>query len=76
MNRKLIRKVAKAHKTTVKDVRESMQAAIDYAHEKPTLQARGISFIGEQPTPQEVIDHAVREVKNNRISWTSNRFGD
>jgi hypothetical protein len=63
MNRKLIRKVAKAHKTTVKDVREQMQAAIDHAYTNPTPQALRVSRKGEKPTPDEVVGYAVHKIK-------------
>jgi hypothetical protein len=64
MNRKLIRKVAKAHKTTVKDVREQMQAAIDHAYTNPTPQALRVNCKGEKPTPDEVIGYAVQKIKS------------
>ena len=63
MNRKLIRKVAKAHKTTVKDVREQMQAAIDHAYMTPTPQALQVSRNAEKPTPDEVVGYAVQKIK-------------
>jgi hypothetical protein len=64
MNRKLIRKVAKTHKTTVKDVREQMQAAIDHAYtNRPTPQALSVNRKGEKPTPDEVVGYAVKEIK-------------
>ena len=63
MNRKLLRKVAKIHGVSVKEVREDMQYAIDHAYKNPTLRARCVNSDGEKPTPEEVIDHAVRRVK-------------
>jgi hypothetical protein len=41
MNRKLIRKVAKAHKTTVKDVREQPSRA-GFAHPKGRLKSKNV----------------------------------
>jgi len=63
MNRKLIRKVAKAHKTTVKDVREQMQAAIDHAYTNPTPQALSVNRKGEKPTPDEIVGYAVQKIE-------------
>ena len=63
MNRKLMRAVAKKHGVSVREVREGMQAAIDHAYEKPTLQARCINFKDDKPTPDEVINHAVSKVR-------------
>ena len=63
MNRKLIRKVAKIHGVSVKEVRRGMQSAIDYAYKNPTLHARCVNSEGNKPTPEEVINHTVRRVK-------------
>ena len=63
MNRKLIRKVAKIHGVSVREVRRDMQSAVDYAYKNPTLHARCVNREGVQPTPEEVVNHAVRRIK-------------
>ena len=64
MNRKLIRKIAKHHKVSVKEVRESINAAINLAYMNPTPQALQIPRKGEKPTADEIISHAVSKIKN------------
>ena len=66
MNRKLLRKVAKIHGVSVKEVREGMQNAVDHAYKNPNLHARCVNREGVQPTPDEVVEHAVRRVKAMR----------
>ena len=62
MNRKLIRKVAKAHGVSVKEVREGINAAIDHAYTNPTAQALRIPRKNEKPTADEIISHTVGEI--------------
>jgi len=62
MNRKLIRKVAKAHGVSVKEVREGINAAIDHAYTNPTAQALRVKRKGEKPTAAEIISHVVGEI--------------
>jgi len=66
MNRKLIRKVAKHHKVSVKEVRESINVAINHAYMNPTPQALQIPHKGEKPTADEVISHAVNKIKKQK----------
>jgi hypothetical protein len=63
MNRKLIRKVAKAHGVSVKEVRESINTAIDHAYTNPTPQALRVNRKGEKPTPDEIVGYAVQKIK-------------
>jgi len=54
MNRKLLRKVAKIHGVSVAEVRRDMQAYVDYAFNDSKI----------KPTPEEVVNYAVRKVKS------------
>jgi len=63
MNRKLLRKIAKEHGVSVKEVREGINEAIDYAYTNPNASALEVSHKGEKPTADEVIKHLVRETK-------------
>jgi len=62
MNRKLYRQVAKLHGVSVKEVKRSMQEAVDEAYKSPTDYALGINPTGK-PTVDEVIAHAVKAAK-------------
>ena len=64
MNRKLARKVAKAHGVSVKEVRAECQAAIDHAYVKTNFYAGQVPHAGATPTPDEFIAHAVGETKS------------
>ena len=66
MNRKLIRKVAKAHGVSVKEVREGINTAINHAYTSPTPQALRVNRSGEKPTAAEIISHAVGEVRRRK----------
>ena len=67
MNRKLARKVAKAHGVSVKEVRKECQAAIEHAYQKPNFYAGQVASKGSVPTVDEFIAHATRTTKE-RIS--------
>jgi len=62
MNRKLYRQVAKLHGVSVKEVKRSMQAAVDEAYKSPNDYALGINP-SRKPTVDEVIAHAVKAAK-------------
>jgi len=59
MNRKLYRQVAKLHGVSFKEVKRSMQAAVDEAYKSPNSYALGINSNGK-PKVDEVIAHAVK----------------
>jgi len=64
MNRKLARKVAKAHGVSVKEVREGCQEAINHAYKNTNFYAGQVPHAGATPTTDEFIAHAVREAKD------------
>ena len=66
MNRKLYRKIAREHGVSVKEVKEGINEAIDYAYKKPNASAIEVSRKGEKPTADEVIKHLVREAKSRK----------
>lgn len=63
MNRKLYRKVAKAHGVSVKEVKADMQVAVDETYKNPNFYARCVYSAGEKPTIDEVVAHASRVAK-------------
>ena len=63
MNRKLARKVAKAHGVSVKEVREGCQEAINHAYQKTNFYAGQVPHKGATPTPDEFIAHVVGEAR-------------
>ena len=63
MNRKLARKVAKAHGVSVREVREGCQEAINHAYKNTNFYAGQVPHKGLTPTTDEFIAHAVRETK-------------
>lgn len=63
MNRKLARKVAKAHGVSVKEVRKESQAAIDYAYKRTNFYAGQVPHAGANPTPDEFVAHAARAAR-------------
>lgn len=64
--RLLIKKVAEKHHTTVEEVYREMQIAIDagFDNPDPAVQAewKKIKMKGDRPTPEEVIEYAVRSL--------------
>jgi hypothetical protein len=69
----MLRKIARIHGVTVGEVKRDMQIAIDAAYKKPTVQAKSVDCSGEKPTPDELINHAVKKVKEGRLGlWTKN----
>ena len=66
MNRKLARKVAKAHGVSVKEVRQECQAAIDHAYQKPNFYAGQVPSKGSTPTVDEFVAHATAEAKKRK----------
>jgi len=63
MNRKLLRKVARKHGVSLREVREEMQIAINHAYKNPTVQAQSVERKDETPTPEELVNHVVRKIK-------------
>jgi hypothetical protein len=63
MNRKLARKVAKAHGVSVREVREGCQEAIDHAYKIPYSEIQNIKFAGDKPTSDELIAYVVNEAR-------------
>lgn len=55
--RKNIRKIAKKHGISVKEVEREMQTAINNAYVSPGLYAECIPRVGKTPTPNEVITY-------------------
>ena len=68
MNRKLARKVAKAHGVSVKEVREECQAAIDHAYKKTNFYAGQVPHKGSTPTVDDFVAHATGVVKRRTTS--------
>ena len=67
--RKIYRKVAKKHGVSVKEVKEEMQKALDYAYTN-TLDdgvtgayQKRVPSKGDIPTPEEFIKYAANKVK-------------
>jgi len=66
MNRKLYRKIAKEHGVSVKEVKEGINEAIDYAYTNPNASALEVPRKGEKPTADEMISHLVKEAKSRK----------
>jgi hypothetical protein len=66
MNRKLARKVAKAHGVSVDEVRRGVDEAIAYARMNPNFQAENIKSKGETPTADEVIAHLAKSAQERQ----------
>jgi len=70
-NRKIFRKIAKENKVTVAEVKQEMQAALEYAYtsnDDGIIKAyqEQVSRKGEVPTPEEFIKYAINKVKTNQ----------
>lgn len=67
--RKIYRKVAKKHGVSVKEVKEEMQKALDYAYtntpddEITEAYQKQVPSKGEIPTPDEFIKYAAKKIK-------------
>lgn len=68
MSRRIYRKIAKKHGVSVKQVRQDIQNAIDFAYADPNLSLINIKAQNavlrkdEIPTPDELICHIVKDV--------------
>ena len=65
MNRKILRQIAKKYGVSVEEVKRDMQEAINEAYKDPNSAALSVERKGKVPTPDELINHAVREIKKN-----------
>jgi ketol-acid reductoisomerase len=67
--RKIYRKVARKHGVSVKEVKEEMQKALDYAYTNTPddgvteVYQKQVPSKGEIPTPDEFIRYAANKVK-------------
>jgi hypothetical protein len=66
MNRKLYRKVAKAHGVSVKEVKRDMQIAINEAYKETNSHAEQVPYKGATPPPDEFIAHATLKAITTR----------
>ena len=62
-------KIAEKYNTTPEEVRREMQIAIDAGFDDPdtAVQAewKKVNLKGDRPTPEEVINYAVKQLKGN-----------
>ena len=62
-------KIAEKYNTTPEEVRREMQIAIDAGFDDPdpVVQAewKKVNLKGDSPTPEEVINYAVKQLKGN-----------
>ena len=62
-------KIAEKYNTTPEEVYEEMQKAINAGFDDPdpAVQAewKNVTLKGDRPTPEEVIDYAVKKLKGN-----------
>lgn len=63
---KMLKEIARRSGTTPEHVRQEMQRAIDQAYDHPTEASAplwaGLTFRGERPTPEELIDQLARQM--------------
>ena len=68
--RKIYRKVARKHGISVKEVKEEMQKALEYAYTNTPddgvtgAYQKQVPSKGEIPTPDEFIRYAAKKIKN------------
>ncbi len=71
MNRKTLRKIAKNHGVTAKEVKQDMQAAINATYQTPNLIHKtaqdAVPRKGEIPTVAEFVDYVAKEVKQKEV---------
>ena len=58
-------KIAKKYNTTPEEVRREMQIAIDAGFDNPDPDVQKMTLKGDRPTPEEVINYAVKQLKGN-----------
>jgi len=66
MNRKIYREIAIKNKTSIKEVKQEMQAAINYAYVNPNAQAMSLPRKNAIPTIEEVVEYMVKQMQNNK----------